>query len=75
MIAKLENSSHNFTKFKCLKSQFNYNNNIILKEFHTLYLESDNDKSYHQLDYIIWRNNEYLKRIKKSHHLYIGATF
>jgi len=37
IIFKWKNNSVNFTKFKYLKNQFNYNNNLILKEFHTLY--------------------------------------
>ena len=35
----------------------------------------DNNKNSLQLDYIIWFNNENLKRIRKSHHLYIDVKF
>ena len=75
IITKWKNNSVNFTKFACLKNQFDYNNNLILREFHTVHLESDNNKNSLQLDYIIWCNNENLKRIRKTHHLYIDVTF
>ena len=75
IITRWKNNSVNFTKFTCLKNKFDYNNNLILREFRTVYLESDNNKNDMQLDYIIWCNNENLKRIRKSHHLYIDAIF
>ena len=75
IITKWKNNSVNYTKFTCIKNQFDYNNNLILREFRTVNLESDNNKSSLQLDYIIWCNNENLKRIRKSHHIYIDATF
>ena len=75
IISKWKNSSVNFTKYTCLKNQYDYNKNLILREFRTVNLEADNKKSILQLDYIIWCNNENLKRIRKSHHLYIDATF
>ena len=68
IITKWKNNSVNFTKFACLKNQFDYNNNLILREFRTVNSESDNNKNSLQLDYIIWCNNENLKRIRKTHH-------
>ena len=32
-----KNNTVNFTKFTCLKSQFDNNNNLVLKDNHTLY--------------------------------------
>ena len=75
IITKWKNNSVNFTKFACLKNQFDYNNNLILREFRTVNSESDNNKNSLQLDYIICCNNENLKRIRKSRHLYIDVTF
>ena len=74
IITKWKNNSLYFTKFTCLKNQFDYNNNLILREFLIVNSESVINKNNLQLDYIIWCNNENLKRIRKSHHLYIPPS-
>ena len=38
-------------------------------------LESDNNKSSLQFDYIIWCNNKNLKRIRKSNHIFMDSIF
>ena len=38
-------------------------------------LESDNNKSSLQFDYIIWCNNENIKRIRKINHIFIDVIF
>ena len=54
---------------------FDYQNRLILREFRSIYKQKDPNIKIKSLEYIIWRNEENLKRLRKSKHFYIDETF
>ena len=47
----------------------------MLKEFLTIYLNISNKKEPEKIEYIIWANDENLRKNRISNHLFIDSTF
>ena len=76
IITKWKYTSDKFNKCTVLKNMFDYDNRLILREFRNIILEPEkSSKKPLILDYIIWRNDENIKRIRKSNYLYIEGHF
>ena len=75
IITKWKNKSNRFKKTRVLENPKDYNNRLILREFRTLYLNISNKKEPEKIEYIIWANDENLRRIRISNHLFIDSTF
>ena len=54
---------------------YDYQNRLILREFSSVYKQTETKNKIKSLEYIIWGNEENLKRMRKSKHLYIDGTF
>ena len=75
IISKWRSKTDRFNKTTVLNNIYDYNNNQILREYRTLYLQLDNKTKPKKLEYIIWINNENLNRIRKSKYIFIDFTF
>ena len=76
IITKWKYTSDKFNKSTVLKNMFDYDNRLILREFRNIILEPEKcSKKPLILEYIIWGNDENIKRIRKSNYLYIDGTF
>ena len=58
-----------------LENPKDYKNRLILRDFRTLYLNIPNKKEPQKIEYIIWANEENLRRSRISNHLFINSTF
>ena len=75
IITKWKNKSNRFKKTSVSENPKDYNNRLILREFRTLHLNISNKKEPEKIEYIIWANDENLRRIRISNHLFIDSTF
>ena len=67
--------SDRFKKTSVLFNPYDYQNRLILREYHTLYGSEGGNSKADIIEYIIWSNDENIRRIRKSNHYYIDATF
>jgi len=75
IITKWKNSSNRFNKACVWENANDYENRLILRDFRIINDESDKNNKNNNYEYIIWANDENIKRIRKSNHLYIDCTF
>ena len=75
IISKWRNNSNRFTKSTVWDNIYDYENRLILREFRSIYDSSAQTKSPKQYEFIIWANEENIKRLRKSNHYYIDCTF
>ena len=75
IITKWKNNSNKFNKATLWDNQFDYQKRLILREFRILYKQKDGKNKIKNLEYIIWANEENIKRIRKSKHYYLDSTF
>lgn len=75
IITKWKNTTNRFTKSTIWDNLYDYQNRLILRDFRSVYKQIDPKKKLKSLEYIIWGNDENIKRINKSKHFYIDATF
>ena len=75
IITKWKNNSNKFNKATIWDNQFDYQKRLILREFRILYKQKDGKNKIKNLEYIIWANEENIKRIRKSKHYYLDSTF
>jgi hypothetical protein len=67
--------TNRFKKCSVLDHPKDYNNRLILREFRTLYFNVKNKKEPQKIEYIIWGNEENIRRLRISNHLFIDSTF
>ena len=75
IISKWKNISNRFNKTSVLFNPYDYQNRLILREYRTLYIIKDVKIKPSLLEYIIWSNEENIKRIRKAKHYFIDSTF
>ena len=75
IITKWRNNSNRFTKLSVWDNIYDFDNRLILKEFRSIFDSSEQNKSPKQYEFIIWANDENIKRLGKSNHYYIDCTF
>ena len=75
IITRWKLKTNRFKKTSVLEHPNDYKNRVILREYRTLNLNIKNKKTSQPIEYIIWANDENLKRIRISNHLFIDATF
>ena len=75
IISKWRSKTDRFNKTTVLNNVYDYNNNQILREYRTLYIQIGNKSKPKKLEYIIWINNENLNRFRKSKYIFIDFTF
>ena len=74
ILSKWKRKSLNFTKYSTFQKKYDYNNDLILREF--LFINNSNEKKNpNNYEFIIWINTENLKRIRKNKHIFIDRTF
>jgi len=67
--------TNRFTKMTVLDNSHDYKNRLILREFRSLYIHINNSNQLKLCEYIIWRNDENIARMRISKNYYIDATF
>ena len=75
IISKWKNISNRFNKTAVLFNPYDYQNRLILREYRTLYIIKDGKNKPSLLEYIIWSNEENIKRIRKEKQYFIDSTF
>ena len=75
IITKWKNSSNRFNKACVWENANDYEGRLFLRDFRIINDESDKNNKNNNYEYIIWANDENIKRIRKSNHWYIDCTF
>ena len=75
IITKWRNSTNRFNKSTVWDNKYDYQNRLILRDYRTVYAESAPHNKIKCFEYIIWANDENIKRIRKSKHYYLDGTF
>ena len=75
IITKWKNCSYKFTKASVLYNKYDYDQRLILREFKSIYIQTEKKNQPINYEYIIWANEENLNRIIKSNNLFIDGTF
>ena len=75
IITKWKIKSNGFNKSSALDNPKDNKNRLILRDYSTIYLNIQNKIEPQKIEYIIWANEENLKRIRISNHLFIDSTF
>ena len=75
IITKWRNSTSRFNKSTVWDNKYDYQNRLILRDYRTIYAESAPHNKNKCFEYIIWANDENIKRIRKSKHYYLDGTF
>ena len=75
IITNWKSHTNRFNKTTVLDNIYDYNNNLILREFRSINVYIKNKKQYKLLDYVIWCNNENIARIRLSENIFIDSTF
>ena len=68
IITKWKNTTNRFNKSTVWDNIFYYQNRLILREFRSVYKQPETNVKFKYLEYIIWGNEENLKRIRKPKH-------
>ena len=74
IIAKWKWKSNRFNKSRALDNPKDYKNRLILRDYRTIYLNIQNKIEPQKIEYIIWANEENLKRIKIFNFLFIDSN-
>ena len=75
IITKWRNSTNRFNKSTVWDNKYDYQKRLILRDYRTIYEESTPNNKLKCLEYIIWANDENIKRIRKAKHYYLDGTF
>ena len=75
IINKWKNESNRFNKSTIFNNKFDYKNNLILREYRTKLGLKENSTTLLVNEFIIWANEENIKRIRKANYFYIDGTF
>ena len=75
IITKWRNSTNRFNKSTVWDNKYDYQNRLILRDYRSIYAESAPHNKIKCFEYIIWANDENIKRIRKSKHYYLDGTF
>ena len=75
IINKWKNESNKFNKSTIFNNKFDYKNNLILREYRTKIGLKKNSTTILENEFIIWANEENIKRIRKAKYFYIDGTF
>ena len=75
IITKWKLKTNRFKKISVLDNPKDYNNRLILREYRTIYTQEEKKKEPQKIEYIIWANEENLRRIRISNHYFIDSTF
>ena len=75
IITKWKLKTNRFKKISVLDNPKDYNNRLILTEYRTIYTQEEKKKEPQKIEYIIWANEENLRRIRISNHYFIDSTF
>ena len=75
IINKWKNNSYKFKKECVNYNIYDYQNRLILREYRNIYIDVPNKKESILLSYIIWGNDENIRRIRISKNIFIDGTF
>ena len=75
IITKWKNTTNKFNKSTVWDNMYDYQNRLILREFRSIFKQTEPNIKIKSLEYIIWGNEENIKRIRKAKHYYIDGTF
>ena len=74
-MTKWKLKTNRFKKSSALDHPKDYNIRLILREFRTLYFNVKNKTEPQKIEYIIWGNEENIRRLRILNHLFIDFTF
>ena len=75
IITKWKLKTNRFKKISVLDNPKDYDDRLILTEYRTIYTQEEKNKEPQKIEYIIWANEENLRRIRISNHYFIDSTF
>ena len=74
IISKWKIKTNKFTKYSIFDNKYDYQNQLILREYRVIYSPHKHKKNLFN-EYIIWGNNENIKRFRKTKNIFIDGTF
>ena len=75
IINKWKNESNKFNKSTIFNNKYDYKNNFNIKEYRNKLGLKENRTTLLVNEFIIWENEENIKRIRKAKYFYIDGTF
>ena len=75
IITKWKLKTNRFKKSSALDHPKDNHIRLILREFRTLYFNVKNKTEPQKIEYIIWGNEENIRRLRTLNHLFIDSTF
>ena len=75
IITKWKTTSNRFNKSTIWDNIYDKQMHLILRDFTSLFESKNNKNKINCFEYVIWANDENLKRMRKANHYYIDCTF
>ena len=75
IITKWKSTSNRFNKSTIWDNIYDKQMHLILRDFRSVFESKNNKSKINCNEYVIWANDENLKRMRKSNHYYIDCTF
>ena len=75
IITKWKNTTFKYNKTTILFNRYDCENRLILRDYRTIYIETEKRKNPINVEYTIWGNDENIGRMRKSKHYFIDVTF
>ena len=75
IISNWKRNSLKLTKYCIFQIIYDYENSLILRGFTCKYNNVETKKVIQKVEYNIWAKDENIRRMRKSNHYYIDATF
>ena len=75
IITKWKNTTFKYNKTTILFNRYDYENSLILRDYITIYIETDKRKKPINIECTIWGNDENIGRMRKSKHYFIDVKF